>query len=469
MDAKSSQTWKVTNPATDELITDKVQVAGEADVDAAVDAANQAFRGAWKNTTAAARAAILNKFADLLTARMGDLGKLETIAMGNPVSIGSLTVSMCADVFRYYAGWADKIAGEQYPADDGTYKIVSYQPLGVCGAILAWNASFTLFAWKCAPALAAGNTVVVKASEKSPLGILALGELVKEAGFPPGTVNFVTGDGKTGQLLAQHMKIAKISFTGSAATGRRVADAANKSNMKRCTLELGGKSPAIIFEDADIENALNFCSQGFLLLSGQVCAAASRTYVQRSIADKFIAQLKERFDAAGQGMGLDTMAPTTMLGPLADKIQFDRVMSYIESGKKEAELVTGGKRIGEKGNFIAPTIFKDPSEDARIYKEEIFGPIGIVKTFETEEEVIRLANETTYGLSSTLYTNSLARALRVSAAIEAGSVSINTSHTPSVQTPFGGWKQSGNGRELGKPGMMNYLEAKTIHINMAVG
>ncbi|KAI9694923.1 MAG: hypothetical protein M1822_000540 [Bathelium mastoideum] len=470
VDSKSGETWKVTNPATDELITDKVQTAGEADIDAAVDAATKAFKDpSWRGIKASDRGRMLLKFADLIEAKAGEIARLETLAMGAPLSVQTFVANTAAETFRYYAGWADKIAGEQYPDDDGTYKIVRYEPIGVCAGIGAWNASLVLFSWKVAPALAAGNTCVFKTSEKSPLGVLSLGTLINEAGFPPGVINLVTGDGKTGQLLAQHMKIQKISFTGSATTGRKVADAANKSNMKRCTLELGGKSPAIVFEDADMENALNYCSQGFLLLSGQVCAAASRTYVQRSIADKFIAQLKERFDAAGQGMGADTLAPTTMLGPMADKIQFDRVMSYIESGKKEASLVTGGNRIGEKGNFIAPTIFKDPSENAKIYKEEIFGPVGIVKTFENEEEAIRLANDTTYGLSATLYTQSVTRALRVSAALESGTVSVNSSHSPKVQTPFGGVKQSGVGRELGKQGLMNYLEIKTIHINMAVG
>ena len=469
MDSKSGGTWKVTNPATDEVVTDKVQTAGEADIDAAVDAATKAFKHpSWRGIKAADRAKMMFKFADLIEAKASEVARLETVAMGAPLSVQTFVAQSAAETFRYYAGWADKIAGEQYPDDDGTYKIVRYEPIGVCAGIGAWNASLILFSWKVAPALAAGNTFIYKTSEKSPLGVLSLGSLIKEAGFPPGVINLVTGDGKTGQLLAQHMKIHKISFTGSAMTGRKVADAANKSNMKRCTLELGGKSPAIVFEDADMENALNFCSQGFLLLSGQVCAAASRTYVQKSIADKFVAQLKERFDAAGKGMGADTLEPTTMLGPLADKIQFDRVMSYIESGKKEASLVTGGGRIGEKGNFIAPTIFKDPGENAKIYKEEIFGPVGIVKTFETEEEAIRLANDTTYGLSATLYTQSVTRALRVSAALESGTVSINSSHSPKVQTPFGGIKQSGVGRELGKQGLMNYLEIKTVHINMNV-
>ncbi|KAI9695144.1 MAG: hypothetical protein M1820_008850 [Bogoriella megaspora] len=470
VDAKSSETIKVTNPATDEIVTDKVQVAGEADIDAAVDAATKAFKeGPWKTFTGVQRADCMNKFAELVKANASELARLETQAMGAAFMITNIIATSVPDIFKYYAGWADKIAGEQYPPDDGQYKIVSYQPLGVCAGIGAWNASLMLFAWKVAPAVAAGNTFIFKTSEKSPLGALAFGKLIKEAGFPPGVINIVSGDGKAGQLLAQHMRIAKISFTGSGATGRKVADAANKSNMKRVTMELGGKSPALVFEDADIENALTCCSQNFLLLTGQVCAAASRVYVHKPIAEKFIAGLKERFEALGKSVGADPLAPTTYIGPLADKIQFDRVMGYIESGKKEATLLTGGTRVGEKGQFIAPTIFKDPSDNAKIYKEEVFGPVGIVKTFETEEEAIRMANDTSYGLSSTLYTNSVARALRVSAAIEAGSVSVNTSHSPNKLTPFGGWKSSGYGRELGKAGLMNYVQEKTIHIAMNIG
>ncbi|KAF2841471.1 putative aldehyde dehydrogenase [Patellaria atrata CBS 101060] len=469
VEAKSGKFLTIYNPHDTSLVTNKVHVAGPEDVDAAVDAAEAAFKaGPWSSFSGAQRAALMLKFADLADAKAEDLGYLETIAMGAPIMVAASIVGFLTGVFRYYAGWADKIAGETYPADDGLYKIVRYEPLGVTASIGAWNASYMLFGWKVAAALAAGNTVIYKPSEKAPLGVLALGPLFKEAGFPPGVVNVLNGGGETGHLLASHMRIAKVSFTGSLFSGKKVQEAATKSNLKRCTLELGGKSPSLIFNDADIENALNNTSNGFFVLSGQVCVAGSRVYVEEGIADKFIEALKARYEAVGSTLGASTLEPTTFMGPLADKAQFERVMEFIESGKKEAELVAGGNRVGEKGYHVQPTIFLNAKSDARIYKEEIFGPVVHIKTFKTEEEAIALANDTSYGLSATIYTSNLTRALRVSAKLETGTVAINSTWFPSNQTPFGGSKQSGLGRESGKAGLLAYLEAKTIHVNMNV-
>jgi aldehyde dehydrogenase (NAD+) len=278
-----------------------------------------------------------------------------------------------------------------------------------------------------------------------------------------GVFNIITGDGKTGAMLASHMDINKISFTGSVLAGKKVQELATKSNLKRVVLELGGKSPSLIFADADIDNALQHHSQGFLLNSGQVCVAASRTFVHEDIAPKFVEQLKAKFEQFSHTMG-SPLDANTFLGPLADGKQFERVMSFLEIGKKEAELITGGVRKGDSGFYVEPTIFLNPKDDARIYREEIFGPVLTLRTFKTEEEAIELANDTSYGLSSYVFTSSMGRALRVAKKLEAGTVNINTSSVVSTETPFGGWKQSGIGREGGRQGLMHYLEPKTIII-----
>lgn len=305
--------------------------------------------------------------------------------------------------------------------------------------------------------------MIYKASEKSPVGILQIGELIKEAGFPAGVVNILTGDGKVGSALASHMDINKISFTGSVFAGKKVQELAAKSNLKRVTLELGGKSPSLIFADANIENALSHHSQNFLFNSGQACVAASRTFIHEDIADEFIKQLKARFEQFSHAIGEPEDAKTFM-GPLVDEKQFDRVMNFLEIGKSEAELVTGGVRKGDSGFYVEPTIFLNPKDDARIYREEIFGPVITLRTFKTEEEAIELANDTTFGLSACIFTASIPRALRLAKQIDAGCVNIKTSQVFGVEAPFGGSKQSGIGREGGRLGLMNYLEPKTISI-----
>jgi aldehyde dehydrogenase (NAD+) len=326
--------------------------------------------------------------------------------------------------------------------------------------------------------------MIFKSSEKSPLGAIAYGELIKEAGFPPGVINIVTGDGKVGAMLAGHMDIAKVAFTGSAAAGRQVQIAAAKSNLKHCSLELGGKSPALIFDDADLENALEHNSQGFLMNSGQVCVAASRILVQEGIAPKLVEGLKGAFEKFSGAMG-DPSSEQVYLGPLADKKQFDRVMGFLEEGKKDhVEVLVGGTRKGEKGQFVEPTILLNPDGKSKVYNEEIFGPVAVMRTFKTEEEAIEMANDTSYGLGcafamfsnvrqcqltyllATIFTNDIARALRVAGKIQSGTVAINSTFFPATATPFGGYKQSGYGREGGRNGLSQYLQAKTIHINM---
>ncbi|KIW25146.1 uncharacterized protein PV07_10810 [Cladophialophora immunda] len=464
--SSSGETLSIYNPNDDTLVTDKVQVASEADVDKAVAAAKAAFPS-WSSTPGAKRASIMLKFADLLDANAERLAKMETLCMGQPITVAKGFVHGPAAIWRYYAGFAGKIAGESYPPEgDGSYKIVAYEPLGVCAGIAAWNGTHALAAWKMAAALAAGNTFVFKPSEKSPLGAALYGELIKEAGFPPGVINIVIGAAPVGAMLASHMSIAKIAFTGSAAGGRAVQIAAAKSNMKHVSLELGGKSPAIIFDDADLDNALLHNSTSFLRNSGQICFASSRVFVQEGIAPKFIEGIKKAFEDATKKMGDPSLAETAY-GPLADKKQFDRVMGFLNDGKAEGiEVLTGGERLGNKGTFVKPTVLLNPDVRSRVFTDEIFGPVIALKTFKTEEDVIAMANDTTYGLGSSVFTSDIARALRVASKIEAGNVGVNQAYKTTPQTPFGGYKQSGQGRESGYEGLKGYLQAKTIIINM---
>ncbi|CAK7200181.1 hypothetical protein SEUCBS139899_002872 [Sporothrix eucalyptigena] len=467
-----SETLTLINPADDTIVASDVPVAAQADIDHAVAVAKDAFQhGPWATFTGPQRAACLNRFADLVERDAERLAYAESVPSGRPIAgILHFDLAHMVQVYRYYAGWADKIAGESFTEDNGFAKIVRYEPLGVCAGIASWNATFMYIGWKLAPALAAGNTarpsVLFKPSEKSPLGTLALAPLYAEAGFPPGVVQFVTGGRETGALLASHMDIAKISFTGSIAAGKAVQEAAARSNLKKATLELGGKSAAIVFADASLDQAVQGVATGFLANSGQICVAASRILVQRSIADKLIAATKAVFADVAKGMCSNPLDPTTSYGPVVDKAQFDRIMAYIDKGKATAHLVAGGQRRGDKGCFIEPTLFVDVPTDSPLWREEIFGPVLVLRTFETEAEAIALANDSLYGLVGCVYTTNLDRALRVAAALHGGGVSVNSPYLPELNTPFGGTKQSGQGRELGAHGLYSYLEPKAVHIRL---
>ncbi|KAH7125579.1 putative aldehyde dehydrogenase, partial [Dendryphion nanum] len=464
----SDATYTVYNPANDNLVN-KINLARSTEVDAAVQAARNAYEsGPWATYTGTQRAILMNKFADLLAKpeNVEEIVKAEVEAMGQPSMATRMGIIPSSEgIWRYFAGWADKITGENLDQKNGWWRLTKYEPLGVCAGIGPWNVTTLTLAFKVAPAIAAGNTFIYKASEKSPFSVLVLARLFKEAGFPPGVINIISGDGPTGALLASHMGIDKISFTGSGSAGRKVVDAANKSNMKKVTLELGGKSPSLVFEDADIKNAVMGNSRGFLYNSGQICVAASRLFVQSSIAPAFIDALKSAFEAVDESTG-DPTASATAMGPLADTKQLESVLRFIEAGKKEAKLLVGGEKKGDKGAFVQPTIFLDAGDGAKIYREEIFGPVLTVRTFETEEEGLKLANDTSYGLSAAIYTGSTSRALRVASKIKAGTIAVNGTFLPDADTPFGGYKQSGSGRELGKEGLLEYLQVKTIKINM---
>ncbi|KAI1270911.1 aldehyde dehydrogenase [Xylaria sp. FL0933] len=465
VEAKNSKKLEVYNPKDGSLIANDVALAGEHDVDAAVAAAEAAFP-AWKKTPAMNRRDILLKLADLIDEYSVKLAELTRLSMGAPYSsIGALEIGGASQAFRYFAGWCDKFAGESFPQDDGFLKIVHNEPLGVTAGIVPWNGPMAIAAFKSAPALATGNCFILKPSEKTPFSALALGTLIKEAGFPPGVFQVLSGDGSSGALLASHMKVRKISFTGSTATGRRIQEMAAKSNLKRVTLELGGKSPAVVFDDAQLENAVFWCVNAICANSGQVCYAASRVYVQEGIYEKFLESYKKAMEERSKTVG-DPDAVETMMGPIVDKAQFDRVSGFLERGRNQGTLLTGGSRIGDQGFFIEPTVFTDVPEDAEICKKEIFGPVAILNKFKTEEEIIAKANDTNYGLMAGVFTQDINRAMRVSSAIDSGMVGINCVSVSFLSVPFGGTKESGTGRENAIHVLRTYTEPKTIMVNL---
>ncbi|KAH8810728.1 aldehyde dehydrogenase domain-containing protein [Xylogone sp. PMI_703] len=458
------KTIEVINPSTEEIIT-SVHEATEKDVDIAVAAARKAFEGPWKTVTPQERGKLLLTLATLVEKNSDLLSSVESLDNGKALVIAKDDIAAVADTLRYYGGWADKIEGKVIDTNPNTFSYTRQEPIGVCGQIIPWNFPLLMLAWKIGPALATGNTVVLKTSEITPLSALVFAPLIKEAGFPPGVVNIITGLGKVvGAAISSHMDIDKVAFTGSTAVGRQVMQAAALSNLKKVTLELGGKSPNIVFNDADIENALSWVNYGIFYNQGQDCVAGSRVYVQSGIYDEFLERFKARAQANKVG---DPFAQETFQGPQVSKTQFERIMSYIQEGKNAgATLVTGGERFGDKGYFIQPTIFSNVTEDMKIVREEIFGPVCAISKFDTEEEVLKLANNTTYGLASAVHTTDLNTAIRVSNGLRAGTVWVNQYTITLTQLPFGGWKQSGIGRELGEAGLAEYTQTKTVSIRL---
>ncbi|KAJ9144944.1 Aldehyde dehydrogenase [Pleurostoma richardsiae] len=462
--AQSSKTLELRNPKDNSLVTAGVPIADREDVDIAVAHAEAAFQGPWSRFSSAERSACLVKLADLMESYLNDILYLDSLTTGNPVSlIPTREKSYIRNCLLYYAGWTDKQRGDYFPADDGFVKLVQHEPLGVCVAINPYNSPVASFMLKAAPCLATGNVLIVKPSEKSPLGSLAVAALFEEAGFPSGVIQVLSGDGSTGALLSQHMRVRKISFTGSVPTGKKIQVMAAQSNLKRVTLELGGKSPAIIFDDANIENAVNWTVNGILARTGQVCVAASRVYVQEGIATPFIEAYQEKMKAAAAKLG-DPQDPEVALGPLADASSFERVKAMIDRGKEEAELVVGGAQHGTVGCFMEPTVFLNPKPTAKILRDEVFGPVAVVMTFKTEQEVIKLANDTEFGLMAGVFTKDVTRAMRVSSKVESGVVGINCISVMNIQVPFGGKKASGIGREFGEYALRAFTEPKTVLI-----
>lgn len=374
------------------------------------------------------------------------------------------------NTIRYYAGWCDKMSGQTIETTPSKLAYTLRQPIGVVAQIIPWNYPLSMAAWKLGPALACGNTVVLKAAEQTPLSILVLGQLIKEAGFPAGVVNFVNGYGaEAGSALVQHPLVDKVAFTGSTATAKQIMTMAAKS-LKNITLETGGKSPLIVFKDADLELAVKWSHLGIMSNQGQICTATSRILVEHDIYDRFLAKFQDTVNSISK-IG-DQWDEATYQGPQVSKAQYDRILSYVQAGKDEgATLLTGGvpHPIKNKGYFISPTVFTDVKDSMRIYREEVFGPFVVLSTFQTEQEAISRANDSTYGLGAAVFTENLKKAHRVAAEIEAGMVWVNSSQDCDFRVPFGGVKQSGIGRELGEAGLLAYSQIKAIHVNMGSG
>ncbi|KAJ8118634.1 hypothetical protein OPT61_g448 [Boeremia exigua] len=463
--AVDGKTFDVINPSTEEVIT-QVQEATEKDVDIAVEAARKAFNGPWRKETPENRGKLLVKLADLFLENADLLAAVEALDNGKAFSMAkSVDVGAAAGCLRYYGGWADKIEGKVVDTTPDTFNYIRKEPIGVCGQIIPWNFPILMWAWKIGPAIAAGNTVVLKTAEQTPLSAYVACTLIQKAGFPPGVINVITGFGKVaGAAMSSHMGIDKIAFTGSTVVGRQIMKAAAGSNLKKVTLELGGKSPNIVFADADIDEALNWVNFGIYYNHGQCCCAGSRIFVQEEIYDTFIKKFRER---AAQNKVGDPFKEDTFQGPQVSQLQFDRIMGYIEEGKKAGATVeTGGKRKGDKGYFIEPTIFSDVTEDMTIQQEEIFGPVCTISKFKTKEDAIKLGNNTTYGLAAAVHTTNLKTAIEVANALKAGTVWVNTYNTLHWQLPFGGFKSSGIGRELGEAALDNYVQTKTVSIRL---
>jgi acyl-CoA reductase-like NAD-dependent aldehyde dehydrogenase len=463
----SGKTFATHNPATGEEII-QVSEGDKADVNKAVEAAKAAFKvgSPWRTLDASQRGVLIYKLSNLIERDRDYLARLETLDNGKPYTDAyGIDLPAVIDVLRYYAGWADKIQGKTIPVDGPFFAYTRHEPVGIVGQIIPWNFPLLMFAWKIGPALAAGNVIILKPAEQTPLTALYLASLILEAGFPKGVVNVIPGYGPTaGAGITEHYDIDKVAFTGSTEVGKIIQVAAAKSNLKRVTLELGGKSPNIIFADSDLDYAIEMSHFALYFNQGQCCCAGSRTFVEESIYDEFVRRSVERAKKRSIGNPFDKVEQ----GPQIDQEQFDRILDLIDSGKKDgAKLECGGERHGDKGFFIQPTVFSGVEDNMRIAKEEIFGPVMQILKFKTVEEVVDRANNTCYGLAAAVFTKDLDKAMYVSSNIRAGSIWVNCYDVLKPQTPFGGFKMSGMGRELGEYGLQQYSEVKVVVIKLA--
>ena len=462
--AQSGRYFQTLDPANEQVIA-HVAEADTADIDAAVVSARQAFEGEWGHMRAADRGNALLRLADLIRQNQDTLIELESLDSGKPVSaIKRQDLPAVLDTLTYYAGWADKINGQVIPARPDALTYTVREPLGVVGAIIPWNFPLMIGMWKIAPALACGCTVVLKPAELTPLTALKIGELALAAGFPPGVLNVVPGFGKTaGAALVDHPDVDKITFTGSPAVGREILRGA-AGNLKRVTLELGGKSANIIFPDADIEAAVRAAGSGIFFNSGQVCSAGSRILVHKDIYDEVVERLVVR--AKGIRVG-DPRDVGTSMGPLVSRIQMNRVLEYIDIGKREgAQIAVGGARLGDSGYFVGPTVFAGVDHQMRISQEEIFGPVASVIRFDDDEDALRIANGTKYSLAAGVWSADIGRIHRFVRRLKAGTVWANTFGPTDVRLPWGGARDSGFGREHGEEAIANFTEPKAVWINI---
>ncbi|KAF2014194.1 aldehyde dehydrogenase [Aaosphaeria arxii CBS 175.79] len=458
------------NPSNEQAIA-TVEAASESDIDKAVKAARKALRDpSWSEMSGTDRGKLMRRLVQLIEENRETLATIEAWDNGKPYSVAlNEDLVETSETLLYYAGYADKIFGQVIETTPAKFAYTVREPVGVCGQIIPWNYPLSMAAWKLGPALACGNTVVLKPAEQTPLSILFVATLIKKAGFPPGVINIVNGYGPVaGAALATHMDVDKVAFTGSAATAKQIMKLAS-SNLKSITLEAGGKSPLLVFNDADLDNAVEWAHIGIMSNQGQICTATSRILVQSDLYDKFVAAFRARVKSVSK-VG-DPFDAQTFQGPQVTKAQYDRIRSYVDIGKDEgATLEMGGERptAANKGFFIEPTVFTGVSPTMRIFQEEVFGPFVVIGRFESEDKAVELANDTQYGLGAAVFTTDLTRAHRVARRIEAGMVWINSSNDSDWRIPFGGVKASGIGRELGEAGLAAYSNIKAIHVNMAV-
>ncbi|HUA58303.1 MAG TPA: aldehyde dehydrogenase family protein [Verrucomicrobiae bacterium] len=466
-EAVSGRTFPTINPATGEVIC-QVAEADAADVDMAVKAARHAFeRGPWRKMAAAERGRLLNKLADLIEKHADELARLESLDNGKPYKVAAAAdLPLTIACYRYYAGWADKIQGRTIPISGNYFCYTRLEPVGVVGQVIPWNFPLLMQAWKLAPALACGNTVVLKPAEQTPLTALRVGELILEAGFPAGVVNILPGYGPTaGGAIARHMDVDKVAFTGSTEVGHLIMEAAAQTNLKRVTLELGGKSPNIVFADADMDQAVEGSHFALFFNQGQCCCAGSRLFVERKAYNEFVERSVDRAKRRTVGDPLDAK---TEQGPQVDEAQFEKVMSYIDAGRKEgANLKCGGGRVGDRGYFVEPTVFSDVRDEMKIAQEEIFGPVMSIIPFDSIDEVIERGNKSLYGLAAAVWTRDITKATTIANGLRAGTVWVNCYDVFDAAAPFGGFKQSGIGRELGEYGLQQYSEVKTVTMALA--
>jgi aldehyde dehydrogenase (NAD+) len=464
----SGKTMDVINPATEEVIA-SVAAADATDVDAAVAAARAALSGPWAALSARERGRLVRKLADRLLERLDEVARLETLHNGKPISESRhIEIPAAAECFEYYAGWADKVVGETIPVKGQHLTYTLREPVGVVAAIVPWNFPLLLAAWKVAPALACGNTVILKPASQTPLTAIALGEIAVDVGLPPGVLNVITGAGSSvGQAIVEHPGIDKIAFTGDTSTGKGIMRSA-ADTLKKITLELGGKSPNIVLADADIDAAIRGAAIGIFYGKGEVCAAGSRLLVDKAIKNEFIDKLAARAKKTVAG---DPMDPKTRFGAVSSKKQLETVLRYIESGKNEgATLVAGGNRtdIGTgKGYFVEATVFADVAPAMTISREEIFGPVLAAIDFTDVDEAIAIANASPYGLAAGVWTRDIKKAHYVARKLEAGTVWVNTYNIYDTAAPFGGYKQSGFGREMGAHALEHYTQVKTVWVDLS--
>jgi len=467
VEAASGKTFATVNPATAETLAMVAEGDAE-DINRAVEAARKAFdTGSWSQMKPSDRTRVLLRIADLIEKHSDELAQLETLDNGKTIfESRNVDIPGAAETFRYYAGWPTKIYGETNPSDPSFFNYTLREPVGVCGQIIPWNFPLMMAAWKLAPALACGNTIVLKPAEQTPLTAIRLGELLLEAGIPEGVVNIVPGFGPTaGAALANHPLVDKVAFTGSTEVGKEILKA-SAGNLKRVSLELGGKSPNIVFLDADQDAAAAGAFMGIFFNQGQVCCAGSRLFVEQKIYDQFTDTLASSAASVKQGPGLDK---ESRLGPLVSQEQYDRVLGYIDIGKKEgAQVKVGGEANSSlgKGYFVKPTVFTNVNNSMRVAQEEIFGPVVTTIPFKNEEDVIREANNTVYGLAAGVWTKDVSKAHRISRALRAGTVWVNCYNQLDPISPFGGYKQSGFGRELGRHALELYTQIKSVWLKV---